>query len=177
MPLPGFNPMEAAPPPGSTEVAASAAQAARLHQRISDLERRLSTMETGRGTGWTAFTPTYTSPYVAFSADYAPTYMIANNIVYLGGLVKPSAGAGGVIAITLPAFLWPEATISSAPNQAQFFAVSYHNGAAYVTATVYVYPRQHPTVGNRGVLSIAPGVPAGGYFGLWGIYYRKRTDM
>lgn len=42
MALPRLNPVELAPPAGSTDRAASQAQAARLHQRITELERRLA---------------------------------------------------------------------------------------------------------------------------------------
>jgi hypothetical protein len=45
MPIPGLNPLEKAPPPGSQNIAASAASVAQLYQRITALERRMQDAE------------------------------------------------------------------------------------------------------------------------------------
>lgn len=177
MPIPGLNPLEKAPPPNSNDTAASLGQVARLHQRITDLERRSSALETKTaGAAWVPLNPTYTSPWTAYDSGYAPCYMIYGEIVYLSGLLGANAGAGAATILTLPSFLAPEWPLAgSAGSRAQFFPVAGFNGSAAAIYSVYIYPRDSSVAPGR--MSSAWAVPANGYISLSGIHYRKRVDQ
>lgn len=174
MPLPGFNPLEQAPPPGSTEVAASAAQAARLHQRISDLERRLSETETGRGTGWTAIpSVVYTSPWASYGGIYTPSYRIEGRTVHLTGLCRPSSTASTTV-LTLPDFLRPEPSQAGAAEQ--YIPGTAYNGA-YVTIVWLLYPRTHASLAGQMVAGNFNGATNAMFVSLAGVSYLRRSDM
>jgi hypothetical protein len=133
-----FNPMELAPPAGTTEVAASQAQAARLHQRITDLERKLTDTQStigGRWTDWEFLQLSYASTtWTAYTGSYGPLYRRhSSGLVMLGGLIKPTIASPTVWVGTLPLGLRPDYT----PNE-MYWPISAYIGS-YITATVYIY--------------------------------------
>lgn len=179
MPLPGFNPIEQAPPPGSTEIAASAAQAARLHQRISDLERRLSGMETGRGTAWTPITgATYVNNWSAYGGAFGPYYRFEGRTVHLTGLVKPVATtASPNNMLILPDFLRPEPAPGGSGSAEFYGVVMCWNGSVYTTIPMYFYPRNNPSLAGYIVTPTFAGATSSMWCSLHGITYLRRSDM
>jgi hypothetical protein len=176
MPLPGFNPLEKAVPPGSTEVAASQAQTARLHQRITNLERKLS--EGGnKDTGWVTMTGhTHGTGWGNHSGGptYSQRYRIKNGEVQLSGLVAIATTSGLTAwVMTVPDWLRPE-PIDPTYDQEQYHTINW--ASPYGSAPCYMYPYTHSTLAGR-IFVPAMTFTVPNWVSLDTIRYQLRRDL
>jgi hypothetical protein len=162
MPLPGLNPIEAAPPADSTQRVATANQTARLHQRVQDLNRQVDQLSKQVGSGqWASLSPTYFSGWSAHpAAAHVPRYYKQGHMVMLAGLVYTASGANTTTGMcTFPEELRP------APNGGGelYFALALWSGTGYSSYNFYLYPGD-AAGGVAGQLRSGYGAPGGGFW-------------
>lgn len=137
MPLPGLNPVEKAPPAGSTKTIATGSSVAQLHQRISDLERRVAAQEKLTTSGWQDL-PLVPGTTTGYGTSYWPKYRKIAGTVELGGLIKNVVqfSVSAVAMATLPVKFRP-VDYNGVPQSHYYITQAWH-GAGYFVMHIVI---------------------------------------
>lgn len=113
--------------------------------------------------GWQSLTIAYINGWTAYGGGYGPWYRIdANGMAHFTGLVRANP-ATAVTVGTLPVGLRP---IGPDLTTEMYWPLAGHNGSAYITTAIYIYP--------TGAMVIPSATLTSSWYSLGGITFLVR---